>query len=173
MIFAMIVNPYHPGLLGKIGPYLPCSTFSLKNPPLGIAIAAGLVQSCCSFVSGIAAPFPFHGWKRTRSAQSPLAIEQDRLGRGSERHRWYPAQSLSPARQRVRSRTGSGRLAHRFDCHRPPGLNNATQDGGGPLRQEDHAAVGMHEEFEPVARLQPEMFADGLWYCRLPFAGER
>src|SRR5439155_9307226 len=29
-----------------IGPYRPCSTLSLKNPPLGIAIAAGFDQSC-------------------------------------------------------------------------------------------------------------------------------
>src|SRR2546430_16936049 len=43
-----------------MGPYLPCSTFSLKNPPFGIAIAAGLVQSPC-WVSDIAASFPFYG----------------------------------------------------------------------------------------------------------------
>ena len=42
--------------LGKIGPYLPCSTLSLKNPPFGIAIAAGLVPSPC-WVSDIAASF--------------------------------------------------------------------------------------------------------------------
>jgi hypothetical protein len=32
----------------------------LKNPPFGIAIAAGLVQSRC-WVSDIAASFPFYG----------------------------------------------------------------------------------------------------------------
>ena len=42
--------------LGKIGPYLPCSTLSLEYPPLGIAMAAGLVQSPC-WVSDIAASF--------------------------------------------------------------------------------------------------------------------
>ena len=34
-----------PGM--TFGPYLPCSTLSLKNSPFGIAIAAGLVQLLC------------------------------------------------------------------------------------------------------------------------------
>src|SRR6516165_10086747 len=80
--------------------------------------------------------------------------------------------SLSPTRQRVRNRTASGCLAHLFDCHRPPGPNNVAQDGRGPLRQQDHTAVGMHEEVEPVTTLQPEMLADELRNCRLPFAGD-
>ena len=49
-------------VLGKIGPYLPCSTLSLKNPPLGIAIAAGLVQPPCC-ISDIAVPFEYE-WER-------------------------------------------------------------------------------------------------------------
>src|SRR3954454_14631031 len=45
LIFAMMVKPWHAGVLGKIGPYRPCS--SSKNPSFGIALAAGFVQSCC------------------------------------------------------------------------------------------------------------------------------
>ena len=32
--------------LGKDRPYRPCSSLSWKYPPLGIAMAAGFVQSC-------------------------------------------------------------------------------------------------------------------------------
>src|SRR6476469_39766 len=62
MILAMMVKPQHAGLLGKIGPYLPCCTLSSKTPPFGIAIAAGLVQSPC-WVSDIAASFLIYGLK--------------------------------------------------------------------------------------------------------------
>src|SRR6476660_3959665 len=58
MIFARIEKPQHAGVLGKIGPYLPCSTLSLKNPPFGIAIAAGLVQLVCFDASDMAYAFP-------------------------------------------------------------------------------------------------------------------
>src|ERR1700730_14676203 len=47
IIFGIVDNPYQAGVLGKIGPYLPCSTLSSKKPPLGIAMAAGFVQSSC------------------------------------------------------------------------------------------------------------------------------
>jgi hypothetical protein len=43
--------------LGKIGPYLPCSTLSLDKPPLGIALAAGFVQSPCLDLSDITSSF--------------------------------------------------------------------------------------------------------------------
>jgi hypothetical protein len=51
----------------------------------------------------------------------------------------------------------------------PPGFDNAAQDGGGPLRQEDHAAVGVHEKLDPIAGLQPEMLPDSLRNVCLPF----
>jgi hypothetical protein len=38
-----MVNPWHAGVCGYIGPYLPF--FTLKYPSFGIAIAAGFVQS--------------------------------------------------------------------------------------------------------------------------------
>src|ERR1700730_8979155 len=57
IIFGIVDNPYQAGVLGKIGPYLPCSTLSSKKPPLGIAMAAGFVQSSCLEVSDILPPF--------------------------------------------------------------------------------------------------------------------
>src|SRR6185436_4908416 len=41
MIFAMIVNPWQAGVLGKIGPYLPCGRVERS---LGNAIACGLIS---------------------------------------------------------------------------------------------------------------------------------
>src|SRR6185369_14336548 len=45
LIFAIMVKPWFAGDFGKIGPKRPCSSWSLKNPSFGIAMAAGFVQS--------------------------------------------------------------------------------------------------------------------------------
>ena len=58
------------------------------------------------------------------------------------------------AAARVGSCAGSCSLVHLIDgSPLPPWLNNAPQDRRGPLRQEDHAAIGVHEKLDPVAGL--------------------
>src|SRR2546421_12453456 len=52
LIFAIMVKPWHAGVCGYIGPYLPC--FGVKNPSFGIAIALGFVQSRSLGVEGVA-----------------------------------------------------------------------------------------------------------------------
>src|SRR6516162_8393859 len=64
--------------------------------------------------------------------------------------------------------------AHLLVRHRPPSRpDDAPQGRGGKFRQEDHAAVGMDEELDPVTRLQPKMLPDGLWDRRLALGRNR
>ena len=55
----------------------------LGEPPLGIAIAAGLVQSCCFVVSDIAVPFLFYGlqapWHVNFKICSPKCLTRELL----------------------------------------------------------------------------------------------
>jgi hypothetical protein len=63
--------------------------------------------------------------------------------RVSGRSPWYRARSSASARQRARDGTGGGSLAHLLDCRwSPPGLDNAAQHRGGPLRQENYLPSG-------------------------------
>src|SRR5207247_10292341 len=54
----MIVKPWHAGVLGKIVPYRPRSSLSLKDPSFGIAIAAGFIQLSFLAVSATCVSFP-------------------------------------------------------------------------------------------------------------------
>src|SRR5207247_9596129 len=91
----MIVKPWHAGGLGKIGPYRPRSSLSLKYPSFGIAIAAGFIQlsflavsaTCVSFPSVVGAlVIPGHAWpapatwvRLARTRESGISITNSTL----------------------------------------------------------------------------------------------
>jgi hypothetical protein len=67
-----------------------------------------------------------------------------------------------------------GDLRHLLNRHGPStGLDNTPQSRRGKLWQEDHAAVRMYEEFDPVPGFQLEMISDCLRDRCLALAGDR
>jgi len=70
LILAIIVKPWPAGVLGKMGPYRPCSR--AKYPSIGIAIACGLDQS---FVLCLSTKCSLCGW----SFGSSCFFDADRL----------------------------------------------------------------------------------------------
>jgi hypothetical protein len=63
---------------------------------------------------------------------------------------------------------------HRIDRHWAPlsRWNDALQSRRRQLRQDDHTAVGVQKELDPVAWLEVKVFANRLRYRRLTLYGE-
>jgi len=56
-----------------------------------------------------------------------------------------------------------GCYSHLLGTHRPqsPGFNHTPYRRSWEFRQQDHTAIGMYKELNPITRLQPKMFTDG------------
>src|SRR5438132_392779 len=117
---------------------------AISGPPAGRAHNCGRSQTMARGEAGL--------WKLEAGKPQRLVVEGQSAGTACS-HAECPDE---------------GGLAHLLDRHRPPpGLDDAPQCRGGKFRQEDHAAVGMQEEFDPIPRLQTEMLADGFRDRRL------
>ena len=71
--------------------------------------------------------------------------------------------------------TFGNRCAHLLGGHRPgvPGFDHTTYRRSREFRQQDYTAIGMHEELNPITRLQPKMFTDRLRNGGLALDGDR
>src|SRR5215471_544298 len=59
----------------------------------------------------------------------------------------------------------SRRFGHLFCAHLPraPGFSYAPYRRDRKFRQQNHAAVGVHKELDPITGLQPKMLTNWLW----------
>ena len=69
----------------------------------------------------------------------------------------------------------SGCYGHLLGGHWPraPRLDATPYRRSREFRQQDYTAVGMHEELDPITRLQPKMFTDSLGDGGLTLDGNR
>src|SRR5260370_40467990 len=109
-----------------------------------------------------------------RLSPLPSATELGHLALGNGRGRWYQARSSTRSSPSGTSGTFSSSCGHLRGGHRPlaSGLDHASQCRSRKLRQQNHAAIGMYEELNPITRFQPEMLANGLRYGRLALDGD-